>query len=128
MSAPWSAFERRWRDALCDALLPGSPNGAVPLFSESDPDVYWVELLQAAPPLMRFGLRASVWALTLAPLLLLGSPRLAHRLSLERRGELLRRASVSRIYPLRMGVEVLKLVTCFSALRAPRLRDQLEQP
>ncbi len=126
MSVAWTGMERRWRNALCDAVLPARPSAAIPAFSESDPDAYWGELLDAAPPLMRFGLRASVWALTFAPILLLGTPALAPGLSLERRGELLRRAYASRIYPLRMGVEVLKLVTCFWALRQPAVRARLD--
>ena len=75
-----------------------------------------------APGLVRLGLRVAVWALTFAPLLLLGSLRLFPGLAPDRQDLLLQRAAGSRFYLLRQLVTTIKALACLAYFRDPRVR------
>lgn len=118
---PWTRFERRWRDALMAAVLPPAADGSLPGLGDLDLDGFWRELRAAAPPVLRAGLRASVWALALAPLLL-GRRRTFLGLSADERDALLARAAGSRSYLLRQMALTLKTLACFAYFRDPAAR------
>ena len=128
----WSARERRWRDALMAALIPvGPPNdgrpeqdpaGRLPGLAELDTTSFWADLDQAAPPLLRLGLRVAVWALTWMPLVLVGRLCTFPRLSPDAQDQLLSRAAASRWYLLRQLVTLLKALACFAYFREPAVR------
>jgi hypothetical protein len=124
----WAAFERRWRDALFAAMIPRTAEGTdeLPGLSELDLTSFWHNLDRTAPPLLRLGLRASVWLLTFAPLLVLGTPRLFPALPAEKRDALLRRAAGSRLYLLRQLVAAVKALACLAYLHDPRVRSLVE--
>jgi len=63
MKIPWTPWERRWRDALCTAMLPENADPALPGLEDVDTAAFWRECERAAPDLLRFGFRFAVWAL-----------------------------------------------------------------
>jgi hypothetical protein len=117
----WSAPERRCRDALFAAMIPG--HGALPPLAALDLAPFWDELDRAAPLLLRLGLRGIVWALTLLPIFVIGAPRTFLALDPDARARFLARASVSPVYLVRQMVLTLKTLACMAYLRdpAPRL-------
>jgi hypothetical protein len=122
----WTGFERRWRDALFAAMIPSSQTcegAAIPGLIELDLTAFWEILERQAPPLLRLGLRASVWALTFAPLLVVGSPRLFSSLPEARRDLVLRRAAGSRLYLLRQLVTTIKALACLAYFTDERARE-----
>ncbi len=121
----WTAAERRWRDALCAALIP--PGRALPGIAAVDTAPFWAEWERAAPPLLRFGARVAVWALTFAPLVVVGAPRLFPRLPRAAQERVLARAASSPSYLVRQLVVTLKLLACFAYLRDPSVRAALER-
>jgi hypothetical protein len=119
---PWSAADRRWRDALLAAVIPRIDPEGLPGLEDLDPGRFFGELDRAAPPLLRFGFRAAVWVLTFSPIFLLGKPRRFGALPPSDRDLLLGRAASSRLYLLRQLVLALKLVACFAYFQDPTLR------
>lgn len=117
----WSSWERRWRDALLEAMIPGG-HGLPPLTS-LELGGFWREYQATAPPLVRFGLRASVWLLTWLPL---GKLRPFHRLPAAARDRWLNRAARSRFYLLRQLVMTVKMIACLAYLTDGDVRAQLE--
>ena len=89
-----------------------------------DLTAFWVRFRAAAPPLLRFGLRASVWTLTFLAPLLIGRIRLFSWLPPADRDEALRRAAVHRSYYVRQLTLTIKLIACLAYFRdsAPRAR------
>lgn len=119
-----SALERRFRDSLLHALLPGGER--LPGAAAADLDGFFAELDGAAPPLLRLGWRASVFALTLSPLFLLGRLALFPSLDPDAKDELLTLAARSRFYVVRQLVQTLKLLGCLALLRLPQARGALD--
>lgn len=119
----WSERERRWRDALLTAMIPASAlDSDRPGLGEVDTEPFWSDMEQAAPPLLRLGLRFAVWVLTWAPLLLIGRARSFRRLAGPEQDRVLERAASSRFYLLRQLVMMLKAFACFAYFRAPNAR------
>jgi hypothetical protein len=118
----WTSTERGLRDALCDAILPGDAESGLPPLSELDLEPFWGELRRAAPPLLGFGLRAIVWALTLLPLLILRVPRTFGDLDAVERQRFLERAAQSSSFLVRQMVLTLKTVACLAYLHDPKVR------
>jgi hypothetical protein len=123
----WTALERRLRDALFAAILPGDPASGLPPLAELDLAPFWRELADAAPPLLRFGLRASTWALTLLPPFLLAVPRPFHALAPPEQERFLERAAASPIFLVRQMVLTLKTLAAMAYLRDPRVRALVDR-
>lgn len=121
--AGWTALERRWCEALLSALVPG--DGRLPALSELDLDAFWARYGAAAPPMLRFGLRASVDLLALSPPLLLGRARTVAGLSPEEREELLERALSSPVFLIRQLATTVKLIGLMAYLRDPVARARV---
>ncbi|MCK6549094.1 hypothetical protein L6R52_24840 [Myxococcota bacterium] len=117
---PWARFERRWLEALLAAMIP--PSAARPGLAALDLDQFLDALFTAAPPLLRFGVRAATWALTLGPPVFLGRISTFGGLSEEERDRMLVRVATSRSYLARQLAITLKLVASFGYLRAPEVR------
>ncbi len=120
----WTSFERRWRDALLAAMIPAE--GGRPGISEVEQGAFWELYREAAPPVLRLGLRASVWALTWSAVPLAGRP--FHRLSPEKKDRFLNRRAASRLYLVRQLVMTLKLVGCFLWLSDDDVRARVMKP
>lgn len=118
----WTEPERRLRDALFDALLPGDPDSGLPALGSLDLHAFWEDLDRAAPPLLRFGLRAAVLALALLPLFILRVPRTFLGLDAAERQRFLERAATSTSFLVRQVLLTLKTVACLAYLRDPAVR------
>lgn len=117
-----TCLERRWRDALLGAMIPGG--GGWPSVGELDLAPFWTLYAATAPPLVRFGLRAAVLFLTWLPLITRLRP--FHRLPPAARDHFLGRAARSRLYLVRQLVMTVKVVACLAYLRDPRVRALVE--
>lgn len=116
----WLPFEKRWLLLLLQSVLPGTPGmGTIDLAP------FWPMLHASAPPLLRFGLRASVWLLTWLPVLTPGAWRPFFLLGEEGRDLYLCRTLESRVFLLRELVQTLKIVSCFALFRDPQARAAL---
>jgi hypothetical protein len=122
---PWTRMERRWRDALLGAMIPA--RGALPAASALDLDGFWRLYHETAPPLLRVGLRAAVWALTLLAPFYARWARLFPRLAPVEQDQVLKRAAGSSSYLVRQLAMTIKLLACFAYLRDPRVRAAVEQ-
>jgi len=127
MRIPWLKTEQRWRDALCSAMIPPSPSGAVPDGRELDTDDFWDEYQRSAPNLLRLGFRASVWAITFAPIPLLRKAKLFASLSRDEQDRVLEILSGSRFYLVRQLPLTIKLLSCFACLRDDDVRARVEE-
>lgn len=107
----WTPWERRWRDAVLDAALPGHRAEAL------SPDA-WADWSTHAPPLLRTGLRAAVWALTWGAVLTHGRP--LHRLDGDARDAAIARWADRDGFLARQLVLVVKVVGGLAADRARR--------
>lgn len=122
MSIPWTAMERRWRDALLAAMIPDGPR--LGGFASIDTSDFWLLYSQTAPPLVRFGLRASVWILTWMAMIRVGRP--FHRLPPDEQDRFLRRTARSRLYLTRQLVTTVKLIACLAWFRDPKGRSLID--
>jgi hypothetical protein len=140
---PYLAFERRFRDATVRAVLPASADGRFLGLSAVDLGAFWVRFEQAAPLLLRLGLRLAVWELALLPLLgqvrdglrgpwrrstwpRLLRPRLLADLSDDDKDALLGTCSHSWSYTLRQSLVVVRLAACFAAFAEEAVRAPFE--
>ena len=126
MRIPWTPWERRWRDALCAAMVPAATS-TLPGLDSVDTAEFWREYERHAPELLRLGFRASVWALSLAPAVVLGKPTTFARLTTEDRDRLLEEVSASRFYLVRQLPMTVKLLSCFAYLRDDDVRARVSQ-
>jgi len=122
----WTEPERDLRDALFAAMLPGDPASGLPPIAEIDLTAFWDDLGRAAPLLLRLGLRATVWALAVLPVVVLRVPRSFAGLDAEARQRFLERAAASGSFLLRQMVLTLKTVACLAYLRDARVRAIVE--
>ena len=111
---PWLGFERRWRDDLCAAALPG--------YEAVASEQFWRRFHATAAPTFRLGLRASVWALTLAPLLRLRRPRTFGHLPAAERDATLVRSVEHRSRLVRDLAGALRLAVCMAYFADPDVR------
>jgi hypothetical protein len=106
----WTSFERAWRDALMQAMIPEIPGSPRPGLSGLELDAFWAEYRQRAPFLLRAGFRASVWLLTFLPVFCLFSYRPFHRMTPGGRDEFLAKSGNSGSYLIRQLVVTVKLM------------------
>ena len=100
---PWTPMEQVWRDALLDAAVPGRAVRPSQLPPEA-----WAVWEAGAAPTLRLGFRATVWALTWAPVLRWARP--FHWLDDDRRDAYLAFLAAQRSWVVRQLVMVLRLV------------------
>lgn len=119
---PRFAFERRWRDELCAAVVPSVAGTGLPGWDALQTDASWERFFETAAPTLRRGFRAAVWVLTTAPLVRLRRPRLFGRLPADERDAFLVRMLEHRRYSLRQLASVLRLVACQAYFADPAVR------
>lgn len=119
----WTRTERAWCTALLSALVPGDDR--LPALEDLDLEAFWARYGEAAPPMLRFGLRASVDLLALSPPILLGRAATVSGLTPEEREELLERALVSPVFLVRQLATTIKLIGLMAYLRDPRARARV---
>jgi len=113
-------FEVRWARDAFEAVYPG-PDGIGPL----DIEGYLAELMRAIPLEPALGLRAAIWIVALAPLLVLGRFATIHGLSAEDREEVVVRLASNRVYAIRQLVLLLKTMGALLYAGDRRVRERL---
>ena len=108
-------------------MIPRHPDGALPGVGDIDAGAFWEEYERSAPDLLRFGFRASVWALTLSPFVLIGVARTFLQLDADQRDRVLQKVSHSRFYLVRQLPLTVKLLACFAYLRDDEVRARVEE-
>ena len=125
---PWSQTERRWRDTLLGAMIPGAPERSLPALGDFDTRAFWRQFGRVAPPLVRLGIRVAVWVITLAPLFVIGKLSLFRKLKAPDRERVLRRLGDSRFYLLRQLVLAVKALACFAYFHQAPVRARFAAP
>ena len=97
-----------------------------PALANLDLAAFWTRFQGAAPPLLRLGLRASVWLLTLGPPVLIGRWRPFHRLPAADQDRLLVRLLDHPAYLARQLALVLKLVASFAWFQDEGTREWVD--
>ncbi len=121
----WLPVERRWLLLLLDAVIPALPDDPAPGIGALDLTTFWSTFEATAPPLLRFGARASVWLLTWLPLVTPGFFRPFFALGADARDHYLSAALESRVFVVRQLVQTLKIIACFAMFRDPGARAAL---
>ena len=119
----WLDFEMRWLRLLLDATVPDLPERAG--LPSVDLTTFWPQLAQAAPPLLRFGLRATTWIFTWLPLFLPGFYRPFYALTADQRDLFLCRMGATPAFVLRQLAATLKVIASFALFRDPASRRAL---
>ncbi len=127
MLVPWTRRERRWRDALCAAVIPPPADGELPGFSALSTGEFWREVDQVAPPLLRLGLRGAVLGLALCPPVVIGRLTTFDRLTPEEQDRVVTRVGQSRWFLARQLPMTLKLMACFAYLREADVRARIDR-
>ena len=108
-------------------MIPHVPDGALPGVGGVDAEGFWAEYERSAPDLLRFGFRASVWAITMSPLVLIGRPKTFGRLAPQQQDRVLEKVARSRFYLVRQLPLTVKLMACFAYLRDDDVRARVEE-
>lgn len=125
----WTQAETAWRDALFGAMLPrGVRPERRPGFADLDLAAFWPRFDDAAPWTLRWGVRASVWALTWLPGPLGFGWRPVARLPLEVRDRYVTALLESDRWIVRQLTDTLKIVLCFAYFQDPSVRARLDGP
>ncbi|MCC6554537.1 MAG: hypothetical protein IT372_16280 [Polyangiaceae bacterium] len=119
---PWLGFERRWRDAVLAAVIPADGAPGVGALEPAEIEAFWPAFRAHAPPLVRAGLRLAVWAVSLAPPLVVGAGRTFAALGRDDQERVLVAFRSSRVYLVRQLAVALVAVACLAYGTVPRLR------
>lgn len=106
--------------------VPAVLAAVVPGIEDCDLDAFWQEYRRAAPPLLRFGFRASLLALEVLPPVVLRKPALFRQLSPAERDTYLAKIDASPSFALRQIMQAVKLIGCFAYLRDRDVRARLD--
>jgi hypothetical protein len=109
---------RRSAPAVLAAVVPG--------LEDCDLDAFWEEYRRAAPPLLRFGFRASLVALELLPPLMIRRLALFRQLDEQTRADYLAKVDASPSFALRQMMQTIKLIGCFAYLRDEDVRRRVD--
>lgn len=115
-----TSLERRWRDSLLAAIIPGAEGGRLQGLATLDLDAFWARFRSMAPLLVRVGFRFAVVALCWLPLFRYGKP--FHRLSADTKDRYLQAVSASSSYSIRQLVAVVKVFACFAYFQDPGIQ------
>ncbi len=119
-----SLFEKRWCDALFNALMPTTP--AMPGIATLTLDKFWSDFEKSAPPLLKFGLRFAIWYLTLRPILSFRFHRPFPLLQPSAQEIFLTKVNDSHFYFKRQLITTLKAVACMAYFDDPKIRQMVE--
>ncbi len=112
----WMGFERRWGEAVLDAMIPA---GDSPGLDTKSLQWFWDEFDKSAPALLNLGLRVAVWFVTFAAVARTGTA--FHRASEKQRDEVLRRLSEGA-YLSRQLIVTIKVVATLAYFGDPQIR------
>jgi hypothetical protein len=119
-------FERRWMVRVFEAMLPAGVDPRLGLGAAQVPMGRFVDDMLARAPLQSvMGLRAGVWILMLAPLLVLRRVRTFVGLAAAERQVVLDRVTRSNIYLVRESAHFLKIVACLGFCGLTPVQQQL---
>lgn len=127
MALPWTGAERRWRNALCAAVVPPPDDGLLPGLGALPTDDFWREVEHAAPLLLRIGLRGAVLAISLCPPIVVGRLATFDHLPRHEQERVVERLAGSRFFLVRQLPTTLKLMACFAYLRDGDVRDRVDR-
>lgn len=115
------AFERRWRDALLEAMIP-APGDGLPALADIDRGRFWPRFEATAPLELQLAVRATAVVLGVLPLGL-GYGAVFIRLDPARRDAVLQRASA--LPGIGAMLEVVKVVACFAYFDDPAVQARI---
>ena len=122
-------FERRWLVAIVDAILPPADReGGPPPPADLPMDRFADAFFRRTPAEAALGLRAAVWAISLAPVAWRLKLRTFEHLSRDEREELLLAFHGSRHYLVRELPTLLKMVGCMGWAGFPEVQQGLGMP
>ena len=116
-----AGFERRWAEALFEAIVPGG-QGGLPGFADVDRAGYWRAFEEAAPPAIGAGLRAMVYTLTFLPVADRRFRRPFFALPAAQRAAFIESAARDSRYTVRQSVVMLKTLGCLAYFDDPQVR------
>ncbi|MCA9628474.1 MAG: hypothetical protein KC766_12440 [Myxococcales bacterium] len=120
-------FEKRWLRSIFDCVIPSGASRVLPEGAADVPLEGFIEdLLAHAPAQFCLGMRACTWAITLAPLLVLGRPKTFHGLSREDQYRVLDVMRSSDIYLVREMPLLFKTIGCLGYGGLPRIQARLD--
>ena len=127
---PLTAVERRFRDALLGAMIPGDPARGLPAFTDLDTSAFWAHFEDHAPPLLQFGFRAATVFVALEPVTLGFGARTLDRLSPDEREQFMEKLAARQDFLHRQLAMALKTTACFAYFRegGPRKAYDLTPP
>ena len=117
MMSTTPTWERRWRRALLDSLIPGGES--LPPMAEQELGPFWDRFERRAPEHLRLGLRIATWALGALPLLMGYGAPLADLPPQERDAVLTRAARLPLLADL---IEAARIVACFAYFDQPDIQ------
>jgi hypothetical protein len=118
-------LEHRWAQAALVAMFPGSREDGFADIGGMDVHGYLVEVMRSLPFKARLGLRAAVWLVGLAPLLVLGRLTTLGALAPAEGERVLARLGASRWYSVRSLVMLLKTFGALLYAGDDRIRARL---
>jgi hypothetical protein len=122
-------FERRWAVGIAEAILPATDTSSGPPKPADLPMERFVDaFFRRTPVESALGVRAAVWAITLAPLVWRAKGKPFGRLSLQDQQECLEAFQASPIYFARELPTLLKIVTCMGWAGFPEVQRDLGMP
>jgi hypothetical protein len=101
-------LEHRWAQAALVAMFPGSREDGFADIGAMDVHGYLVEVMRSLPFKARLGLRAAIWLVALAPLLVLGRLATIGDLARDEGERVVATLGASRWYSVRSLVMLLK--------------------
>jgi hypothetical protein len=101
-------FEHRWAQATLRAMFPGSRDEGFVDIADMDVHGYLVEVMRSLPFKARLGLRAAVWLVAFAPLVVLGRLATIRRLAPADAERVVATLCASPSYAVRSLVMLLK--------------------
>jgi hypothetical protein len=101
-------FESRWAEAAIGAIFPGSREEGLADICAMDVAGFLARVMRCIPFQVALGLRAAVWLVALAPLLVLGRFATITGLTVSEREALVVRLVASESYAIRSLVLILK--------------------
>ena len=118
-------LEHKWAQAALVAMFPGSREDGFADIGGMDVHGYLVEVMRSLPLKARLGLRAAVWLVGLAPLLVLGRLTTIGGLAPAEGERVLARLGDSRWYSVRSLVMLLKTFGALLYAGDDRIRARL---
>ena len=115
------AFERRWTQVALEAIFPGGAN-------QIDAGAALEDVFRTVPARVALGLRAAVWLLALAPIVVLFRPRTLASLDVKTRERVVLTLLSSPMYLVRQLALLLKAFGALMFVAAPGVRASIVKP